>query len=212
VPSRRPGESVEAFVPEEGDVAALAAAAAGCRGCDLYRAATQTVFGEGPAPARLMLVGEVPGDREDRAGLPFVGPAGRELDAALAAVGIDRRKVYVTNAVKHFKFHERGKRRIHDKPTRAEVKACAPWLRAELEAVTPEGLVLLGATAAAAVLGRTVTLASIRGVPIQSPLAAVVIATTHPSAILRAPDGAARQRTRDAMIEDLQLARELVGL
>lgn len=156
-------------------------------------------------------MGEGPGDREDRAGRPFVGPAGRELDTALAAVGIDRRTVYVTNAVKHFKFHERGTRRIHDKPTRADVKACAPWLRAELERVTPEALVLLGATAAGAVLGRAVTLEAIRDAPIESPLA-VLIATTHPSAILRAPDGLARQRTRDAMVEDLRLAGELVGL
>jgi uracil-DNA glycosylase len=206
----RTAASADEFVPPERDLAVLQAASAGCRGCDLYRAATQTVFGEGPVSARLMLVGEVPGDREDRAGHPFVGPAGRELDHALVAAGIDRRAVYVTNAVKHFKFHERGKRRIHDKPTRAEVKACAPWLRAELEAITPEGLVLLGATAASAVLGRTVTLGSIRGAPIDSPLADLVMATTHPSAILRAPDEEGRRRTREAMIEDLRLVRELL--
>lgn len=182
------------------------------QGLRLYRAATQTVFGEGPPRARLMLIGEVPGDREDLAGHPFVGPAGRELDAALASVGIERAGVYVTNAVKHFKFHERGRRRIHDKPTRAEIRACAPWLRAELASVAPKGVVLLGATAVAAVLGGTVTLRSVRGGPIESPLAPVVIATTHPSAILRAPDEAARAQMRRAMIEDLRLVRRLAGL
>jgi uracil-DNA glycosylase family protein len=201
-----------AFLPHRRDLASLRHAATQCRGCDLYRPATQTVFGEGPPDAQLMLVGEVPGDREDLAGHPFVGPAGRELDAALAAAGIDRGATYVTNAVKHFKFHERGKRRIHDKPTRAEVKACAPWLQAELEIVAPQGLVLLGATAVSAVLGASVTLASVRGAPIESPLAPIVIATTHPSAILRAPDKASRQQIRQAMTEDLRLARTLLDV
>jgi DNA polymerase len=167
------------------------------------------VFGEGPRRARLILVGEVPGDREDLAGHVFVGPAGRELNAALAAAGIDRATTYVTNAVKHFKFHERGKRRIHDKPTRAEIKACAPWLRAELEAVAPQGLVLLGATAVAAVLGPS-SLSAVRGRPLDSARAAVVVATTHPAAILRAPDHASRQQMRYAMAKDLQLAQSLL--
>jgi DNA polymerase len=157
-----------------------------------------------------MLVGEVPGDREDLAGHVFVGPAGRELNAALAAAGIDRATTYVTNAVKHFKFHVRGKRRIHDKPTRAEIKACAPWLRAELEAVAPQGLVLLGATAVAAVLGPSSSLSAVRGRPLDSALAAVVVATTHPAAILRAPDDASRQQMRYAMAKDLRLAQSLL--
>ena len=202
--------AAEAFLPAQRDLRSLREAAADCRGCGLYRAATQTVFGEGPRRARLMLVGEVPGDREDLAGHVFVGPAGRELDAALAAAGVDRAATYVTNAVKHFKFHERGHRRIHDKPTRSEIKACSPWLRAELEAVAPRGLVLLGATAVAAVLGPSLTLSAVRGRPIDSSLAPVVVATTHPAAILRAPDDASRQRMRHAMAEDLRLANSLL--
>jgi uracil-DNA glycosylase family protein len=200
----------DAFLPPQRDLPGLRRAASGCHGCDLYRAATQTVFGEGPGRARLMLVGETPGDREDRAGHVFVGPAGRELDAVLAAAGIDRAAAYLTNVVKHFKFHESGRRRIHDKPTRAEVRACLPWLAAELEAVGPRVLVLLGATAVAALLGPSVTLSAVRGGPIESALAPIVIATTHPSAILRAPDEAGRRRIREAMIGDLRLARSLL--
>src|SRR5690349_19617801 len=192
------------FVPEGArGLGALREAAAGCRGCHLHAPATQTVFGEGAARARVMLVGEQPGDREDREGHPFVGPAGRELDRGLAAAGLDRAEVYITNAVKHFKFEERGKRRIHQKPTRAEAQACFPWLREELRLVKPEVLVLLGATAGQALLGSSFRLGAARGRPIDSDLAALVTATSHPSAILRAPDDAAREAMRAEFRRDL---------
>src|SRR3954447_8784941 len=178
-------KSARDFIPERPTLPRLREAAAGCRGCHLWQGATQTVFGEGPAKARIMLVGEMPGDREDREGHPFVGPAGRELDRALGAAGIDRGDVYVTNAVKHFKFEERGKRRIHQKPSRWEVRACNPWLRAELEAVSPRALVLLGATAGQALIGPSFKLGEARGHPLDSDLAEIVAATSHPSAILR---------------------------
>jgi DNA polymerase len=192
------------YLPRRRGLEALRAAAAGCHGCHLYGSATQTVFGEGPARARLMMVGETPGDREDRLGHVFVGPAGRELDAALAAAGIDRGEIYLTNAVKHFKFERRGKRRIHERPTRAEIKACLPWLRAELDAVAPRALVLLGATAGGALLGPGFRLGAVRGKPIESRLAPLVTATAHPAAILRSPDGSARQIARAALIDDLR--------
>lgn len=153
-----------------------------------------------------MMVGETPGDREDRLGHVFVGPAGRELDAALQAAGIDRREVYLTNAVKHFKFEWRGKRRIHARPTRSEIKACAPWLHAELDAVAPRVLVLLGAIAGSALLGPSFRLGAARGRPIESELAPLVTATAHPASILRAADGAARRAARDALIDDLRFA------
>jgi len=196
----------QAFLPERLTLKGLREAAACCRGCGLWHDATQAVFGEGPRGARTMLVGEVPGDREDRAGHPFVGPAGRELDRALADVGIDRSDVYVTNAVKHFKFEERGKRRIHKRPDAAEVRACRPWLDAELAVVKPEVLVLLGATAAKALLGSKFRLREQRGQSIESELAPVVMATIHPSAILRAPDDRSRREERRAFAEDLQHA------
>ena len=194
------------FLPDRINLTALREAAAGCRGCDLYGPATQTVFGEGRKRSRLMLVGEVPGDREDRAGHVFVGPAGRELDRALDDAGIDRADAYVTNVVKHFKFEERGKRRIHQKPTRSEVKACLPWLSAELRVVAPEALVLLGATAAQALLGADFRLTRERGRALDSKLAPLVTATIHPSAILRARDDAARAAERRAFRADLALA------
>jgi uracil-DNA glycosylase family protein len=197
-----------AFLPEHAGLDALRAAARDCRGCDLWRAATQTVFGVGPDDASMFFVGEAPGDREDREGRPFVGPAGRELDMALAEAGIDRGEVYVTNAVKHFKFEERGKRRIHQRPDAKEIKACRPWLRAELDRVRPEVLVILGATAAKALLGRSFRLMAQRGQPLGSDLAPVVIATIHPSAILRAGDGDARQAQRELFTEDLRTAAE----
>jgi uracil-DNA glycosylase family protein len=197
-----------AFLPEQAGLDALREAARDCRGCDLWRAATQAVFGEGPDDARMFFVGEAPGDREDREGRPFVGPAGRELDMALAEVGIDRGEVYVTNAVKHFKFEERGKRRIHQRPDAKEIKACRPWLRAELDLVRPEVLVILGATAAKALLGRSFRLMAQRGQPLESDLAPVVIATIHPSAILRAGDGDARQAQRELFTGDLRTAAE----
>ncbi len=196
------------FVPDTTSLRALRGAAAECRGCHLYGPATQTVFGEGPRKARVMLVGEMPGDREDREGHPFVGPAGRELDEALDDAGIDRGELYVTNVVKHFKFEERGKRRIHQTPKRWEVQACMPWLRSELAAVRPEVLVLLGATAGKALLGSGFKLGEARGASLESDLAPVVTATTHPSAILRMPDHDARERARADLRSDLALVAE----
>jgi len=188
------------------DLDALRKASAECTRCPLYGPATQTVFGEGPADAWLVLIGEQPGDREDRAGHPFVGPAGRVLDDALREAGIDREGTYVTNAVKHFKFEQRGKRRIHQTPKKLEVDACFPWLREELALVKPEVLVLLGATAGKALLGSKFRLTPHRGKQIESDLAPYVTATIHPSAILRAPDDEARHRERRAFTEDLRAA------
>jgi uracil-DNA glycosylase len=196
------------FVPDTTSLRALRGAAAGCRGCHLHAPATQTVFGEGPRKARVMLVGEMPGDREDREGHPFVGPAGRELDEALDDAGIDRGELYVTNVVKHFKFEERGKRRIHQTPKRWEVQACMPWLRSELAAVRPEVLVLLGATAGKALLGSGFKLGEARGAPLESDLAPLVTATAHPSAILRMPDHDARERARADLRSDLAMVAE----
>jgi len=198
------------FLPEKRSLDALRVAAADCHGCHLWRHATQTVFGEGLRRARVMLVGEQPGDREDREGSPFVGPAGRELDRALEAVGIDRTEAYVTNVVKHFKFEERGKRRLHKTPKRFEIDACRPWLDEELRVVEPEALVLLGATAAKGILGSSFRVTKERGRPLESDLAPVVVATIHPSAILRAPDDETRQTERAAFARDLAVvAREL---
>jgi uracil-DNA glycosylase family protein len=178
-------------------------AAAGCRACDLWRHATQTVFGAGAEPASIMLVGEQPGDQEDLAGQPFVGPAGRLLDEALAAAGLNRARVYVTNAVKHFKWTERGKRRIHKKPRVGEILACRPWLLLELARVRPRVVVCLGTSAARAVLGQSVTLKAVRGRAIASAFAPVVYVTTHPSAILRERDSTSRAKARTALVADL---------
>jgi uracil-DNA glycosylase family protein len=198
------------LVPERPTVRTLQEAAAGCRACRLWRDATQTVFGEGTRAAEIMLVGEQPGDREDLAGRPFVGPAGRLLDQALEEAGIDRRKVYVTNVVKHFKFTRRGKRRIHKRPAADEIAACRPWLEAELEVVRPRILVCLGATAAQALLGRTFRVTKQRGEFVESDLAPLVTATIHPSAILRAPDEATRREEMEAFVRDLSVvARKL---
>jgi uracil-DNA glycosylase len=199
------------FLPERHSLKALREAAAGCRGCHLWRHASQTVFGEGAARARVMLVGEQPGDREDRAGHPFVGPAGRELDRALEEAGIDRRAAYVTNVVKHFKFQERGKRRIHATPKKFEVDACRPWLDEELRAVKPEALVVLGATAGKALFGSKFTIRDARGRPIESELAPLVVATIHPSAILRAPDDEVRGREREGLVADLRAVAATLG-
>jgi DNA polymerase len=190
---------------------ALRAAAAGCHGCHLWRPATQTVFGEGRRSSRLMLVGEQPGDREDRAGKPFVGPAGRELDRGLEAAGIERGDAYLTNVVKHFKFEERGKRRIHQTPKRFEIDACKPWLEAELDVVKPDALVLLGAVAAKALLGSSFKVTEHRGELLDSELAPIVSATIHPSTILRQRDDAARVREREAFAEDLAVVAEALG-
>jgi uracil-DNA glycosylase family protein len=193
-----------AFVPEGRSLSALREAAAGCRGCHLWRHATQTVFGEGLKRSRLMMVGEMPGDREDREGKPFVGPAGWELDKALAIAGIDRAEVYITNTVKHFAFEERGKRRLHRTPKRFEVAACRPWLDAELEVVKPQVLVILGATAGKALLGNSFKLGESRGRPLDSDLAELVSATAHPSSILRQRTDADRHAERRAFTEDLE--------
>jgi DNA polymerase len=193
------------FLPERLSMKALREAAAGCRGCHLWRGATQTVFGEGLRRSRLMFVGEQPGDREDRAGQPFVGPAGRELDRDLVAAGIDRSEVYVTNVVKHFKFEERGARRLHATPKKFEVDACRPWLDAELSVVKPFALVVLGATAGKALFGGKFTIRDARGRQIDSDLAPFVTATIHPSAILRAPDDESRRREREAFTADLRM-------
>ena len=199
------------FLPQRRSLDALRDAAVDCRGCDLWRPATQTVFGEGPPDATFVLVGEVPGDKEDREGRPFVGPAGRELDQALEAAGIDRADAYVTNAVKHFRFEERGKRRIHQKPDAKQIKACRPWLSAELDLLAPEALVLLGATAAKSLLGSAFKLMAQRGRPLESDLAPVVVATIHPSSILRGRDGESRQAQREMLVADLRVAAQAVG-
>jgi uracil-DNA glycosylase len=199
------------FLPRRRNLKALREAAAGCRGCPLHGPATQTVFGEGLKRSELMLVGEMPGDREDREGHPFVGPAGRELDKALEHAGIAREDVYITNAVKHFKFTERGKRRIHDTPKRREVDACLPWLRAELDVVRPRVLLLLGATAGKALFGSSFRLGPNRGHEIETDLAPHVTATIHPAAILRAPDDAARQAEREAFTEDIRVVGEMLA-
>ncbi|MBV9212060.1 MAG: UdgX family uracil-DNA binding protein [Actinobacteria bacterium] len=200
------------FLPSGSGLAALREAAVACRGCHLWRHATQTVFGEGRRRARVMLVGEQPGDREDRDGRPFVGPAGRELDRALEDVRIDRRDAYVTNVVKHFKFEERGKRRLHKTPKRFEIDACRPWLDEEIRLVGPEALVLLGATAAKGILGSSFRVTRERGRPLDSELAPLVLATIHPSAILRAPDDDARQAERAAFARDLAVVGRELGL
>jgi uracil-DNA glycosylase family protein len=193
------------FLPERQNLEALRKAADGCRGCHLWRGATQTVFGEGLKRSRVMLVGEQPGDQEDRQGKPFVGPAGKELDRGLDAAGIARDEAYVTNVVKHFKFEERGRRRIHQTPKRFEIDACRPWLDEELRVVEPEALVLLGATAAKALLGSSFRLTRHRGELLESDLARIVTATVHPSAILRAPDEEARIAQRESFAEDLRV-------
>jgi uracil-DNA glycosylase len=186
------------FIPPNPTLSKLREAAARCRGCDLWVNATQTVFGEGPATAEVMLVGEQPGDQEDRVGRPFVGPAGRLLDAALEHAGIERSRVYLTNAVKHFKFVviERG-RRLHKKPTAAEVRACNPWLQEEIRLIKPRVIVALGATAAQALLGKQFRVTQNRGKPIRSELAEAIVATVHPSSVLRAPDDAKEQARRE---------------
>src|SRR4051812_12395880 len=203
--------SAAAFVPRTNSLKTLRDASGECRGCPLYGPATQTVFGEGPRRARLMMVGEMPGDREDRAGHVFVGPAGRELDAALERAGITRSDAYVTNVVKHFKFRERGKRRIHDTPKKSEVDACLPWLREELRLVKPEVMLFLGATAAKALLGSSFRLTRSRGEPLESDLAPCVMATIHPAAILSAPDGESRQAEREAFTRDLEAVAVSLG-
>jgi DNA polymerase len=197
--------SAAPFVPDTTSLRKLSAAAHECTGCDLYKNATQVVFGAGPQKARVMFVGEQPGDQEDRQGQPFVGPAGALLDKALAEAGIPREDVYVTNAVKHFSWEPRGKRRIHKKPRASEIKACRPWLEAELRAVKPAVLVCLGATAAQSVLGSQFKLTQHRGTMQSSELAARVLATIHPSAVLRAPDSEGRREAYESLVQDLRV-------
>lgn len=216
--SRRPREQPEssdgaaALIPSSPTLAVLQQVSKSCKACDLWKLGTQTVFGEGPARARVMFIGEQPGDSEDRAGRPFVGPAGRLLDEALSEVGIDRNEVYVTNVVKHFKWEaaQRGKRRIHKKPRQSEIEACRPWLDAELQVVRPEVLVCLGASAAQALLGKDFRVTRDRGKPMKSDLAPYVLATTHPASILRAPDSAAREQGRRELVRDLGKVASLI--
>jgi uracil-DNA glycosylase len=195
--------------PLANSLSALREAAAGCRACDLYKTGTQTVFGEGAEHAEIMFVGEQPGDREDLEGKPFVGPAGRLLDEALREAGIDRDHVYITNAVKHFKWKPQGKRRLHQKPNAAEINACRPWLDAEIGVVKPRVLVLLGATAAQALLGRDFRVSVDRGKFIERPGLPLMMATVHPSSILRAPDDETRELERRAFIQDLKRLAQL---
>lgn len=212
----RPG--AQEWVPPAGDVDDLRRAAPDCRGCELWQDATQVVFSKGRAGATLMLVGEQPGDREDLEGEPFVGPAGRLLAEAVDAAGIPRDQVYVTNAVKHFRFERRGKRRIHEKPSVGHIVACRPWLEAEFDAVAPSVIVALGATAARSVLGRTVRIGEVRGKVLPpdvsgapSALPAPTLVTTHPSALLRIEDAADRMAAFESLVEDLRTAADAAG-
>jgi uracil-DNA glycosylase len=214
------GKSAADFVPDTNDLGELSTAAQSCKGCDLYLTATQTVFGAGSATADMMLVGEQPGDQEDKAGEPFVGPAGKLLDKALAAADIDRDRLYVTNAVKHFKFSlpERGKRRIHKTPSRTEVVACRPWLFAEMMSAQPDVIVLLGATAAKALMGNDFRLTKHRGEAMHLPkpeettnldIDPAVVVSAHPSAVLRGPPED-REKAFDALVSDLRFAAGLL--
>ncbi len=210
--SQRRGPSAAERIPDRPTLRTVREAARDCRACDLWRRGTQTVFGEGPPGARLMLVGEQPGDQEDLTGHPFVGPAGKLLDRALEEAGIDRSDVYVTNVVKHFKWEPRGKRRIHKKPASAEVQACRPWLETEIALVKPRALICLGATAAQALLGRAFKVTAHRGELVPSDLAPIVLATVHPSSLLRAPDAETRRIEIDRFVDDLRLvARRLTS-
>jgi len=200
----QPGEPVPSLLPDRPTLGTVREIAAGCKACDLYRRGTQTVFGEGPTRAEVMFVGEQPGDAEDLAGRPFVGPAGKLLDRALEDAGIDRRVVYVTNVVKHFKWEPRGKRRIHAKPNAGEIGACRPWLETEIALLKPRVLVCLGATAAQALLGKTFKVSQRRGEFVESSLAPQVTATVHPSSILRAADDEARRAEMKQFVADLK--------
>jgi len=205
-------ESAANYLPRRETFGSLKKSAEGCRGCELYERATHTVFGAGSVPARLMFIGEVPGDVEDRRGEPFVGPAGRVLDEALAATGLARRDVYVTNAVKHFSWEQRGKRRLHARPKLRHVTACRPWWEAEIRIVRPRVIVCLGALAAQALLGRDFRITRQRGEAIQSEWANCVIGTWHPSAILRAPEEEDRRRMRAELLHDVRFAVRQSGI
>jgi DNA polymerase len=203
MPKRPKPTGAADLIPDRPTLAKVREAAKNCRACDLWKRGTQTVFGEGSSKAKLMFVGEQPGNEEDLTGHPFVGPAGRLLDRALADAGIDRATVYVTNVVKHFKWEPRGKRRIHKKPNASEIAACRPWLDTEIMLVKPRIIVCLGATAAQALLGRQFKVTAHRGEFVPSPLAPLVLATVHPSSILRAPDDDARRREMERFTADL---------
>ena len=208
--AKEPPRSAADFIPERPTLTKSREAARNCRGCHLWKIGTQTVFGEGSRHAALMLVGEQPGNEEDLSGHPFVGPAGKLLDRALADAGIDRSAVYVTNVVKHFNWEPRGKRRIHKKPNAGEIAACRPWLDTEIALIEPRAIVCLGATAAQALLGRQFRVTAHRGTFVASPLAPFVLATVHPSSILRAPDDEARHRELKQFTNDLRtVARAL---
>jgi uracil-DNA glycosylase len=211
VPAGGETESAAAYLPERPTLERLREAAKECRGCHLWERGTQTVFGEGARSAEVMLVGEQPGDQEDVAGKPFVGPAGRILDQALADAEIDRRRGYVTNVVKHFKWEPRGKRRIHQKPNWSEMTACRPWLEAEIAVVEPDVIVCLGATAAQALIGRDFRVSRQRGELVDSPLARYVLATVHPSSILRQRDEEARRAEYEAFVADLRVVPRLLN-
>jgi uracil-DNA glycosylase len=210
MPKRFDKPSVPDLIPDRPTLRAVRDVAKDCQACDLYKRGTQTVFGEGARNAELMLVGEQPGDQEDLSGHPFVGPAGKLLDRVLAEAGIDRTRVYVTNVVKHFKWEPRGKRRIHKKPSASEIAACRPWLDTEIQLVKPRAIVCLGATAAQALLGRQFKVTAQRGTFIASALAPLVMATVHPSSILRERDDEARHREQERFVDDLRkVARAL---
>jgi DNA polymerase len=209
VSSQEPGAEL-LIPPRRGGVKALREAAAGCRACPLWRNATQTVFGAGPARAPMMLVGEVPGDREDRDGRPFVGPAGHLLDAAMEKAGLDARRTYRTNAVKHFKWKPRGKRRIHQRPSKLEVEACKPWLEAELDRVRPEVVGILGAVAAESLMGGDFRVTKRRGELLEVDFAPVAVATVHPSAVLRARDSDERAAEFGKLVDDLRIIARAV--
>jgi len=203
-------QGAQRFLPNRRTLPLLRVSAQSCHGCDLYANATQAVFGEGPTTARVVLVGEQPGNEEDLQGHPFVGPAGGILDRALADASIDRSATYVTNVVKHFRFEERGKRRLHKKPSMAEIRACQPWFEAEMELLKPKVIVCLGATAAQALLGSKFRLIQERGVPVKDRRAEYVVATVHPSAILRTPDSVDRQAAYSRFVEDLRVVHRLL--
>jgi uracil-DNA glycosylase len=206
------GAHATALAPRQASLATLRKIAAGCQACELWKHATQTVFGEGGSKATLMLIGEQPGDKEDLAGHPFVGPAGRILNTALQEAGIERRDVYVTNVVKHFKWapQERGKRRIHKKPLQSEIEACRPWLEAEIRVVRPDVLVCLGATAGQSLLGKSFSVMRDRGKVMASEFGSKIIATVHPSSILRAQDDESRRAQMQAFVDDLQTISTLI--
>lgn len=201
---RKSRDQAKDLIPEKPTLSSLKEAAADCRACDLWERGTQTVFGEGGRRAKVMFIGEQPGNEEDLQGKPFVGPAGRLFDEALEQAGIDRRQAYVTNVVKHFKWEARGKRRIHKKPNSSEIEACRPWLEAEIAAVKPRAIVCLGATAAQSLIGKTFRVTRQRGEFIESPLAPLVMATVHPSSILRAPDDEIRRTEMRRFVDDLK--------